>query len=124
VRFLLDENISPHVAPLLTAAGHDAIHVQELGLSRASDEAVLAAARERDCVLVSADADFGAILARSNVTGPSVLFLRRQQRRRATEVAALIVANQPVLAADLEAGALVVIDDHRIRVRSLPLDIV
>lgn len=44
MRFLLGESISPQVAPDLSAAGHDVSHVHDLGLTGASDPAVLDAA--------------------------------------------------------------------------------
>ena len=40
---------------------------------------------------------------------------------RAVEVAALILANLEVIAEDLEGGAIVVLDDDRLRIRRLPL---
>jgi len=123
VRFLLDENLSPLLAVLLAEAGHDTIHVRDIELDRSPDEIILDAARRDDRVVVSADADFGHILARTNVNRPSVVFLRRQQGRRASQVAALIIANLDVIADDLLAGAIVVIDDDRIRVRSLPMQL-
>jgi predicted nuclease of predicted toxin-antitoxin system len=123
VKFLLDENLSPLLAVLLADVGHDAVHVRDIGLNRTPDEFIFDAARRDDRVVVSADADFGHILARTNATRPSVVFLRRQQGRRASQVAALIIANLDVVAADLLAGAIVVIDDDRIRVRSLPIQL-
>jgi predicted nuclease of predicted toxin-antitoxin system len=41
VRFLLDQNLSARLPSLLTDAGHDAVHVAELGLSRADDHTIL-----------------------------------------------------------------------------------
>lgn len=123
MKFLLDENLSPLLAVLLAEAGHDTIHVRNIGLNRAPDEIILDAARRDDRVVISADADFGHILARTNANRPSVVFLRRQQGRRASQVAALIIANLDVIADDLLAGAIVVIDDDRIRVRSLPMQL-
>ena len=90
-----------------------------MGLSTASDQDVLAAAEQAGAVLLSADTDFGELLSHSNADRPSVI-LRRQEGRRASEIAALIVANLAAITNDLGAGALVVIDDDRIRVRSLP----
>jgi hypothetical protein len=36
VKFLVDENLSPLVAELLTDAGHDAVHIRDLQVAGAS----------------------------------------------------------------------------------------
>ena len=61
-------------------------------------------------VVVSADTDFGAILARSGKRAPSVILFRTVLQRRAWSQAALILANLPQVTEDLEAGALVTIN--------------
>ena len=53
MRFLLDENVSHRVCPHLKAAGHDAVHVAELGLTSADDQVILGHARDQGRVLVS-----------------------------------------------------------------------
>ena len=63
MRFLVDENLSPRLADLLTACGHDAVHVRDLGLHGGSDADVMDQAVASDRVIVSADTDFGALLA-------------------------------------------------------------
>lgn len=120
MRFLLDQNASPALVGLLADAGHDAEHVGDLGMSEAPDDEVLAAAKNAGAVLISSDTDFGDLLAHSNAAEPSVILLRRQEGRRASEIAALILANLDAVAVDLEVGAFVVIADDRVRVRSLP----
>jgi predicted nuclease of predicted toxin-antitoxin system len=122
VRFLLDQNQSPRLVGLLEASGHDVAHVRDVGLATAPDEIVVAFAVESSRVLVSSDTDFGELLARSNASSPSILLFRRQGQRRAPEVAALLLANLPAIEGDLLAGAVVVFDDDRIRIRSLPLN--
>jgi predicted nuclease of predicted toxin-antitoxin system len=94
VRFLIDNNLSPALAEILRAAGHDVSHLREIGLQTATDEVVLARARAEQRVLVSADTDFGALLARSRAEFPSVLLMRRLVGRRAAEQAATILANR------------------------------
>lgn len=121
MKFLLDENQSPRIADLLIEAGHDSIHVRDLDLRTSPDADVLAAAREGGRVVISADTDFGELLAASNAAAPSVLLMRRQAGRRAHEIAALILANLEAVAEDLQSGAVVVFDDDRIRIRSLPI---
>lgn len=51
---------------LLTGAGHDVVHVQSLGMHAAHDNEILQVAVEEDRVVVSADTDFGDLLASSN----------------------------------------------------------
>lgn len=121
MRFLIDNNLSPLLAENLKAAGHDAVHIRDLGLEAGPDPVVLDQARSQDRVLVSADTDFGALLARSGATSPSVLLIRRLVGRRAAEQSVLIEANLPPVAEDLVAGAIVVLGDDWLRVRRLPL---
>ena len=121
MKFLLDQNVSPALVGLLADADHLAEHVRDLGMREAPDDVVLAAARDAEAVLISSDTDFGELLARSNANEPSVILLRRQEGRRASEIASLIVANLQAVADDLASGAIVVLDDDRVRIRSLPL---
>lgn len=72
MRLLLDQNLSPALADLLNAAGHDAVHVRSIGLSRASDDQIMTAAVTDRRVVVSTDTDFGELLARTNADEPSV----------------------------------------------------
>lgn len=104
-----------------TAAGHDARHVREDRLQAADDEAVLARAREQQRTLVSADTDFGTLLARTGQTAPSVILLRRSDGRRPEQQAALLLANLAQVTDDLDSGAVVVITDTDLRVRQLPI---
>lgn len=63
MRFLIDECLSPRVSEALSDAGRDAVHLRELGLLGASDEKVMAATAGASRILVSADTDFGELLA-------------------------------------------------------------
>ena len=66
MRLLLDNNLSPQLVDVLSKEGWDVVHVGSLGLRAASDRAVLQRARDDDRVLVSADTDFGTLLAASH----------------------------------------------------------
>jgi len=121
VKFLIDNNLSPLLAEGLKAAGHDAVHLRDLGMQAAPDPAVLQRAQVDERVLVSADTDFGGLLSRSRATGPSVLLIRRPAGRRAAGQSAIILANLDQIAEDLTAGAVVVIGDDWIRIRRLPM---
>jgi len=120
VRLLIDECLSARLCTLLADAGHDTIHVGELGLLGKPDTDVMAAARADNRVLVSADTDFGELLATSGASLPSVVLLRRPAKTP-EEQAAVLTANLPPLESDLTTGAVAVILRDRIRIRSLPI---
>jgi predicted nuclease of predicted toxin-antitoxin system len=121
VRFLVDENLSPQLAESLREAGHDAVHVRDIGLASGDDVAVLAAAHEDARVLVSADTDFGGLLARTRAVLPSVILIRRLQQRRAADQADLLLGHLPDIREELAAGSVVVFDEDRLRIRRLPI---
>ena len=110
MRFLLDECISARLAPLVAEAGHDVVHVSDRGLAGHVDEEVLAAARDEERVLVSADTDFGELLAKQGLALPS-LVLFRQGNRGPEHQAATLLDNLDYVAEDLAAGAIVVFTD-------------
>lgn len=121
MRFLVDENLSPRLASLLSDAGHESVHVRDLDLKSAPDAEIMRVAVLQQRVVLSGDSDFGELLARTNADRPSILLLRRQGNRRARDIAALLLVNLPAVADDLLAGAIVVIDNERLRVRPIPL---
>jgi predicted nuclease of predicted toxin-antitoxin system len=119
VRFLVDANLSPRVAEWLRSQGHDAAHVFEIGLNEAGDHRILEEAASRRQILLTVDLDFGEIVARSSDRA-SVLILRLRSTATATVSRRLKVA-LPQAAVALEAGAVVVVGEARLRVRRLPL---
>ena len=121
MRFLVDENLSPMLAIALRDAGHDAVHTRDIGMQRAGDPEVLHAAREQDRIVVSADTDFGTLLAATGSDRPSVILIRRSSDRRTSHLARLLLANLAAVEEPLRHGAVVVLDDERVRVRPLPL---
>lgn len=59
MRFLVDEDLSEEIASILRAAGVDAVHIRELGLSGAEDQEVLdEAARQGRCIVTRNRNDF------------------------------------------------------------------
>lgn len=97
------------------------MHTSDLGLAGAPDEAVLDRARIEDRTLISADSDFGTILASTRAARPSVLYIRRIQGRRVEQLSDLIVANLEIVEEALREGSLVVLREGSARIRRLPI---
>jgi predicted nuclease of predicted toxin-antitoxin system len=122
MRFLVDNALSPVLATLLSQAGHDALHVRTIELQRAEDIVIFDKAADDDRIVVSADTDFGALLAVRNVQKPSVIQFRGPGSRKPDVLSRAILSNLSQLADALERGSIVTFEPSRVRVRALPIN--
>ena len=119
MKFLIDNALSPELAKLLEAATHDAIHVRDRNLEKASDEEIFETAASEGRIIISADTDFGTILTFRRQRLPSVIIFRHPSPRRPEMQARLLLENLASFSEDLAQGAIVILRQDRIRVRRL-----
>lgn len=120
MKLLVDMNLSPSWVPVLESHGFSAVHWSAVGDGRASDRVILRWARDNEHVVFTNDLDFGAILAVGRETAPSVVQVRTQDVTP-QRLTALLVRALRQHEAILQQGALVTIDEARLRSRILPL---
>ena len=119
LRFLIDNNLSNKISRALHELGFDAVHVREYDMQRASDQEIFDRALKEGRVIVSADTDFGFLLAKWGKEKPSVLLFRHFSSVPEHQSRALLVINQK-FASELEQGSIIVVETKGIRIRKLP----
>jgi predicted nuclease of predicted toxin-antitoxin system len=90
-------------------------------MEAATDEYVFDFAGDENRTLISADTDFGALLALRRSTRPSVVIFRRTSGRRPEDQAKLLLDHLPQIEEFLRRGSVVVIEETRLRIRDLPI---
>ena len=120
MKFLIDNNLSPRLAQALYELGFDVVHVREYEMQRASDEEIFQRALSEERVIVSADTDFGFLLAKWNKEKPSVVLFRRFSPRSEHELQALRTVLEK-FQSELEEGSILVVEPKGVRIRKLPL---
>ena len=120
MKFLIDNALSPIIAEGLQKAGFEAIHVRDIGLHSASDSVIFESAFKNEQIIVSADTDFGTLLALRQYSKPSVILFRCTNKQPLSQLSLLLAHIQKIKDV-LLAGGIIVFEDNRIGIRSLPI---
>jgi len=116
MKFLADMGLSPVTVTYLRELGHELVRLPEVGLDRRSDSEVIDYALIHGQVVLTFDLDFPALLALNPSHRASAIIFRTRTAKpkwineRLSEIL-------PPLEDVLKDGAIVVVEDHRIRVR-------
>ncbi|HXT59712.1 MAG TPA: DUF5615 family PIN-like protein [Pirellulales bacterium] len=120
MRFLGDMGVSMRVIEWLRAAGHDAVHLRDQGLQRLPNGDIFQKGFAEQRIVLTFDLDFGEILAGSAGQQVSVVLFRLRDTRTEHVIERL----QAILeqsSAELLAGAIVIVEEGRHRIRKLPI---
>ena len=120
MKFLIDMNLSPAWVSVLKEAGMEPVHWSSIGRPDAPDNEILGYARSNGYVVFTHDLDFGTILAATKANCPSVIQIR-SQNVTPKHLGRLVVSALHQFEKHLKAGALVTVDEKKLRVRILPL---
>ncbi|MDR3160212.1 MAG: DUF5615 family PIN-like protein [Spirochaetaceae bacterium] len=120
MKILVDMNLSPQWAELLSQRGIEALHWSAAGSPKAPDAEIMAYARNRAYTVLTRDLDFSAILASTGGERPSVIQIRTADARPETIFEPVFRALSGLIA-ELEKGAIVTIDMNNVRLHILPL---
>ncbi|MCP4699796.1 MAG: hypothetical protein GY862_23535 [Gammaproteobacteria bacterium] len=119
MKIVIDVNLSVHWVSTLKKEGFEAIHWRNIGKSTAPDEEIMEWARQNGYVVFTQDLDFGTLLALSGQNSPSIFQLRTENSL--PQYSAHLVLNALKQFADiLTQGALVTVNENKIRAKVLP----
>jgi predicted nuclease of predicted toxin-antitoxin system len=121
MKLLLDQGLPPLTAELLRGQEIDAIHVSEIGYSRAEDTKIIELAQTNDRIIITLDADYHAAIALTSSPSPSVIWIR-VVNLRASEYVELIIPILNEYKEMLINGVLITMrSDRKVKIRLLPI---
>lgn len=120
MKFVVDMNLSPRWVNVLRSGGHEAVHWSDVGRFDAADVEFFRWAGDNQTVVFTNDLDFGAIIASTSATYPSVIQLRDLDVTPTANADTLLRAVSDH-DEQLRSGALISIDARGSRVHILPI---
>jgi predicted nuclease of predicted toxin-antitoxin system len=120
LKILIDACVDVRLAHWLREQGHDARHLRDEGLQKLPNGTIFAKAIAEGRVVITHDLDFSEIAALTRGHKASVIVFRLHNPRIARLTERLVTV-LPDCAPALQDGAVVIVEDSRHRVRSLPI---
>jgi predicted nuclease of predicted toxin-antitoxin system len=120
MKLLIDMNLSPDWILVLQQEGWEATHWSQIGDPKASDKEILTWAKSNGYIVFTHDLDYGAILAATEGSSPSVIQIR-VQNINPHHISDLMISVIKKFQTHLEQGAIVSVDASKSRARILPL---
>ncbi len=124
MKFLMDMALSPKSVEFLKNNGYDVVRVNEviekIKGKPIEDIEIYEFAIKNNYTIITADLDFGEILAYSKSSSPSTIVLRIEdfQVKNVNEKLKLAL---PKIKDELDEGSIIIIEKHRIRIKKLPI---
>ncbi len=119
MKFLGDMGISQSTIRWLIKQNFEARHLRDLGLQKLPDSDILQLAKKENEIILTCDLDFGALLAYSKDTLPSVIIFRLENEKPENinkHLANLLKAHKQ----DLSEGCIISVSEKKYRIRALP----
>jgi predicted nuclease of predicted toxin-antitoxin system len=120
MRLVIDMNLSPRWSAILQSAGFDADHWISLGNPKATDAEIMDYAVATGSIVLTHDLDFGAILAATRGSAPSVIQIRADDVSPEA-IGTIVIAALHQSGAELADGCLITVEPARTRLVVLPL---
>ena len=116
-RFILDEDVPLSLAVALRRAGHDASHIQQVGLKGTTDREVFDFARSRQAALVTADVELADARALHGGLHYGLILLRMPPEMPASTVIMETTRLLERIAEEDREDSLLVLEPGRVRIR-------
>jgi len=120
MKILIDMNLSPDWVREFKRLNFEAVHWSMIGKPDAADAVLMNWARENNYIVFTHDLDFGTALALTKAEKPSVIQVRTQNVT-VSHLSKMVTTTIEKYADLLNAGALLILDENKQRIRILPL---
>jgi len=121
LRFLLDMGISYQVAQWLNSIGHDAIHLSNEGQHTLDDDLIIDKAISENRIILTADMDFGQILAFTKSSLVSVIQFRLFDLSPDNLISKLNIVFDNFTGEMTADPVIITIQQNKMRIKKLPL---